>query len=193
MSDPLPNIAWPVRVLDFEASCLPQGGYPIEVGIATWDSPEADICTWSSLIKPTKEWVRYGLWFAESQELHKIKPSSLADGLEPKRIMEILNALTPIGASYLCDGGKFDQYWLDRLIAAAEEAAEDDVTPHFSLIGWYKFCKCWKDSGGPEIVPTGDIPHRAGPDAVELIFRVAKAMGLPKPAVTKMSYATLSK
>jgi hypothetical protein len=55
-----------VLCLDFEASGLGPGSYPIEVAIADCESGE---CT-SWLIRPTETWLSEGIWSEDSFDVH---------------------------------------------------------------------------------------------------------------------------
>src|SRR3546814_1795139 len=71
------SIRWPLASIDFEASGLGEGTYPIEVGLAVWHGPDTPIRTWSTLIAPTPDWVARGVWKSEAESVHKIDRGSL--------------------------------------------------------------------------------------------------------------------
>ena len=60
-------LPWPIHTIDFEASSLDDGTYPIEVGIGRWVAPTSDIETWSTLIRPLANWERYGSWSPKAE------------------------------------------------------------------------------------------------------------------------------
>lgn len=91
MDDVLP---WPLMTIDFEASSLDEGTYPIEVGVCRWTSPDATIEGWSTLIAPIPAWCDHGSWSPSSQEVHGIKPEELAAGMSPTEAIAALNAIT---------------------------------------------------------------------------------------------------
>lgn len=66
------RLLWPLITIDFDASSLDGGTYPIEVGICRWMAPDRDIEGRSSLIKPTQEWIDHGSWSPASAEVHRI-------------------------------------------------------------------------------------------------------------------------
>lgn len=170
-------IRWPIVSLDFEASALGDGSYPIEVGLAIWHGPDTPIRRWSALIAPALSWIVEGVWKDESAAIHNIPRSSLHEGLQPSAVVALLNSHIGIGGVALCDGGSHDAYWLQRLVEAS------NVAVGFSLASWdlvlmqltdlqlrrqYDFCdNC-------------EIPHRAGPDAVLNMRAFAEALGFSR-------------
>lgn len=168
------RIRWPIISLDFEASGLGEGTYPVEVGLAIWLRPDAPIRTWSTLIVPTEAWITRGIWKAKSAEIHRIDQSELFTGLQPAAVINAMNNLARIGAAVLCDGGKDDRYWLDRLADAADQNAGfllgswEVLTNHFSDAQLRRFC---------EFQAEYPAPHRAGPDAALNIRAFAAGLG----------------
>lgn len=120
------RLPWPLITMDFEAGALGPASWPIEVGICRWVSPEAPIEGWSSLIRPTADWLENAEWSPDSAEIHHIPREALGQGMEPEAVMSILNPLLA-GQIVWCDGGPFDQRWLDRLADAA------GIAPTFRL------------------------------------------------------------
>jgi len=94
--------------LDFEASALGRGSYPIEVGVA--DCASGDTRSW--LIRPCARWVKHGIWLAESAKIHNITPEELFEtGVPVEQIADEL-ATHVEGKKVFCDGGELDGYWL---------------------------------------------------------------------------------
>src|SRR3546814_17823227 len=61
------SIRWPLASIDFEASGLGEGTYPIDVGLAVWHGPDTPIRTWSTLIAPTPDRFARGVWKSEAE------------------------------------------------------------------------------------------------------------------------------
>jgi hypothetical protein len=168
------RIRWPIISLDFEASGLGEGSYPIEVGLAIWLRSAAPIQSWSTLIVPTEDWITSGVWKSKSAEIHKIDQSELFTGLKPAVVINAMNKLARLGAAVLCDGGKYDRYWLERLTDAADQdvgfllGSWEVLTNHFSDAQMRRFC---------EFQAEYPAPHRAGPDAVLNIRAFAAGLG----------------
>src|SRR5450631_2081424 len=77
------RLPWPICTIDFEASSLEVGTFPIEVGLAMWRAPDDPIYCWSALLKPTDEWRQNGHWSKASQAVHGIKQDDLRLGVSP--------------------------------------------------------------------------------------------------------------
>lgn len=170
MSDTLP---WPLHTIDFEASSLDDGTYPIEVGICRWTAPTAAIEGWSTLIAPTPHWREHGSWWPASQEVHGIGRDELAEGMAPTEVVHTLNAITRAHPVF-CDGGAHDVHWL-RMLADASGvrpafpigdfdhlAVELDQTGYMRMVHWL------------DRAPTR---HRARDDAERLMKAIARGLG----------------
>lgn len=152
--------------LDFEASGLGPGSYPIEAAIA--DCHSADCTSW--LIRPTEEWLSDGIGSAQSFEVHKIALSELmARGQPAELVAQELRARCQ-GKIVLCDGGKHDRRWLLTLFSSIGER------PSFELSDFGSFARQLAASSGrrPEIAVNRSelealsrfpLLHRAGSDA----------------------------
>ncbi len=157
----------PILVVDFEASCIGDHSYPIEAGIARWDGPGGDILTWSSLIAPDPDWVRYDDWTIEAQRVHGISPLDLEQGRCAGDVAAGLLTMSAGIDHVLCDGGRHDAHWLRKLVAAARWS-----TAPFALAD---FDETTAKLPGPaymgmlEVLEHTPIPHRAGPDAVRMV------------------------
>lgn len=157
--------AWPIFVLDFEASGLGARTYPIEVGVAFAAGAASELEVWSTLVRPTDMWLKHGNWIEASAEVHGIAESELAAGMDPTEVMTRLNGL--IGSSIaFVDGGRDDVLWLDTLVRAA------GVSPSFRLADWDAL---GGQLASPEYRRMVDFlerrraPHRAGADAARLL------------------------
>ena len=108
-------MAKPIMTLDFEASALQLGSFPIEVGVAIGNG-EKIIQTFTTLIQPRPEWLDSGVWSKQSQAIHGIEAAQLARGMPANEVCSALDRLLH-GAAVYVDGGYFDAYWLFRLYA----------------------------------------------------------------------------
>jgi hypothetical protein len=104
-----------ILCLDFEASALGQGSFPVEVALADPKTGEL----YSRLIRPTDSWLTAGLWSEESAAVHKIAREELLRGGFP--VAEVAAALTTRcqGKRVLSDAADIDGAWLTTLYRAA--------------------------------------------------------------------------
>ena len=103
-------------ILDFEASGLMKGSYPIEIA---WIRDNKKSI--STLIKPSGNWLlNESLWSERSQGVHGIARDTLVnEGLEIKSVIDlILNDIKEYETIY-SDNPFFEQQWLDRLFDEA--------------------------------------------------------------------------
>ena len=167
-------IPWPLFTIDFEASTLGPGSFPIEVGVCRWTGPDRPIEGWSTLIKPTSRWAKEGLWSASAQEVHGIRRSELQSGMRPIDTIRALNAIIQQHAAF-CDGGASDLGWARRLVLAAEIANTFKLGDFDMLTGLcdpegYARLVRWLDRN--------PAPHRARPDAERLMGALAEGLGI---------------
>lgn len=103
-----------IYCLDFEASGLHVGSYPIEVAVA--DCASGDCIAW--LIKPTHNWISSSNWDSVSEKIHNITREELLDrGLPVEQVAQELSQHCK-GKVVLADGGEHDRYWLRTLFEA---------------------------------------------------------------------------
>lgn len=167
-------LPWPVFIIDFEASSLAPGSYPIEVGVARWQSPESPIEGWSTLIRPAPLWSETGSWTVEAQSVHGIPREELEAGLGAPETLSTLNWIVGPHAAF-CDGGASDFGWARRLVLAAGFMNTFRLGDFDMLTG-----RCDAD-GSARIVrwlAGNPAPHRAGPDAERLMRALAHGFGL---------------
>jgi hypothetical protein len=123
---PLDNIL----CLDFEASAIGKGSFPIEVAVA--EACTGALHSW--LIRPTDQWLAVGVWSEESAAVHKIgRTELLLDGLPVARVAAELTARCK-GRRVLSDAADFDGAWL----ATFYEAAQGEEAP-FALHDFHTF------------------------------------------------------
>lgn len=167
------SLPFPFAVIDFEASSLSdERSYPIEVGIAIARSETESIRVWSSLIRPTPEWLARGTWSARSTAVHGITQDELASGPSPGEVARVLNAIAATIPRWFCDGGDWDAHWLRRLFDAARLAPPFGLEDISILIGSLEQQASMVDA--LDAIPT---PHRAGPDAERLCAAILIANG----------------
>ena len=171
-------LPWPLFTIDFEASSLVPGSYPIEVGVARWAAPDRPIGSWSTLIRPIPLWRTAGSWSAEAEAVHGLRRDELDEGLDPPEVLSALNRIVGTHAAF-CDGGESDFGWARRLVLAAgfmntfRMGDVDMLTGRCDADGFTRMVR-WLDAN--------PAPHRAGPDAERLMLALAHGFGL-KPDV----------
>jgi len=97
--------------VDFEASGLGGESWPIEVGYAA-STGEED----AFLLSRHADW-SLEAWDRRAEQVHGISVADLEGGLEPQAALERLAPLK--GLLVVSDAPAFDNFWLDRLAAAA--------------------------------------------------------------------------
>lgn len=166
---PLP---WPIHTLDFEASSLDDGTYPIEIGVARWCSPDHPIEGWSALIRTPRDWELNGSWSSMSEKIHGIGRTELMTGILPTEVMARLNSIFGTRRAY-CDGGTFDQHWLTMLQHSAKISATfdlgdiEDLMLRLDHAGHVRMQNWLRES--PPL-------HRARPDAERLLKAIARGL-----------------
>lgn len=167
------GLQWPITIIDFEASSLEDGSYPIEVAVGSWNAAREPIRLWSSLIRPVWTWSNNGHWSRKSEKVHGIARADLASGKDPAEIVGILNAMVPSRVVW-CDGGPYDTYWLRSLYKAAGTVAPFTLMDINALT-----------LGQPDIrermfdvLERTVAPHRAGGDVLRLFRALASAIGV---------------
>ena len=113
------GLAFPLVVIDFEATALSLQSYPIEVGVARAVDARSPFDTWSTLIIPDASWDLSSQWDPDAQAIHGIAKRDLRDGLSARGAMLALNAWLGDAGCVWCDGGQYDLHWLNALSAAA--------------------------------------------------------------------------
>jgi hypothetical protein len=167
------RLPWPICTIDFEASSLDVGNFPIEIGLAMWRARDEPIYCWSALLKPTDEWRQHGHWSKASQAVHGIKQGDLSLGVSPRYAALVLNhVLRPAGVAF-CDGGAFDRHWAKMLFKAAK------VAPTFGLGDFGALERNLDAESAARMLAwtnSAEIAHRAGADAVGLLRGLAAAL-----------------
>lgn len=154
-------------VIDFEASSLNDGSYPIEFGYC-----DLDMNSGGFLIKPQPEWTD---WHPDAASAHGIPRDLLfAIGIPAREAAERINYMTDGGQVFLCDGGASDQRWYEVLFRATDIGPEIMTLRDFDLrlstaVGFVRSqAENVRELGLlVEMRETGILksPHRAEPDA----------------------------
>lgn len=167
------KLPWPITIIDFEASSLEEGSYPIEVGVGIWNAPRDPILLWSTLIRPAWNWSLNGHWSRRSEGVHGIPQAELANGKDPSEVARILNDRVSARVAW-CDGGPYDAYWLRTLYAAA------GCAPSFSLmdLGALFIGRPGLSERLDAFLERTPAPHRAGKDVLRLLRALASAIGM---------------
>lgn len=131
MTDAMP---WPIITIDFEASSLDDGTYPIEVGVCRWSAPDRPIEGWSTLIVPIPAWRDHGSWSPASQEVHGIRREELDTGMTPTQAVIALNTIVGTKTAS-CDGGPYDLNWARMLAGASGVRATFQIGDFDALTG----------------------------------------------------------
>lgn len=169
-----------VLCLDFEASALGPGSYPIEVAVA--DCASGECRSW--LIKPTPDWISSGMWSEASAAIHKIPFSDLSEHGQPAE--QVATELTSccIGKTALCDGGAHDWRWLVTLYATLGQRPPFQLSDHRA----FAWDLARRSGRRPELAverseweALSRLPtmHRAGPDAHRLAESLRLIAGYP--------------
>lgn len=168
------SVTWPLFTIDFEASSLDSGTYPIEVGVCRWTAQDRCIEGWATLIRPAEAWQARGSWSLASQEIHRIMPAELECGMEPADAVLALNSIIGTHVAY-CDGGEHDVRWARMLIRAA------GTQPTFLLGDFDHFAQQCDQFGYMRLVRWLDrapARHRARADAERLMKALARGLGV---------------
>jgi hypothetical protein len=162
--------------LDFEASSLSRGSWPIEVGLSWLENGE--VGTWSTLIRPAPDW-DLADWAPQSAAVHGIALEDLQGAPVACAVVddlfEHLRDRVPVS-----DAPEFEARWLFRLMKASGRAAMPTVED-YHRISSVNFSGMALDMLY-ETLERRPAPHRAGPDSA----RLAKAWR------TAMQYCDIS-
>jgi hypothetical protein len=105
-----------IYFVDFEASSLSKGSFPVEIAwVDQLGHGE------SYLIRPPEEWLGDGRnWSFQSERIHGISlPELLTDGYPLSKVAQRAHAvLSPVTSVVVSDAPPFDGYWLEMLLKA---------------------------------------------------------------------------
>jgi hypothetical protein len=164
----------PLVVLDVEASGLPPGTFPIEVGITYVETGETR--TW--LIRPTAEW-RSWRWDPEAEKIHGISREYLEqNGTDTSQVYSGL--LAAIASHEVLTDSRTDDTWL---LALARSCGEQDVG--FRTWSVWNIVELLAECDEETIVSTMDaaekafpVRNRAGPDSAHWAHVIRSLAGL---------------
>jgi hypothetical protein len=170
------RLPWPLFTIDFEASSLDRGTYPIEVGVCRWQQPDSCIEGWSTLIKPIPDWAAQGSWSTASAAVHRIERAQIQAGMNPTGTIIALNTILGDRPAY-CDGGPHDLNWARMLARASQVPATFKIGDFDMLTGVlpplaYTRMVHWLDHTSPL--------HRARDDAERLMKALARGLGIKR-------------
>lgn len=110
-----------IHFLDFEASRLPPGGFPIEIGWATVQANGVFLGSGGTLIRPIDVWLDdlETNWDGNAQAVHGIALRDLmAHGRPVTEVAE--HALAALaGGRVVCSYPAYDGPWFEQLLSAA--------------------------------------------------------------------------
>lgn len=122
-----------IYFVDFEASSLLPGSFPIEVAwVNTHGQGE------SYLIRPLEEWLDDGGWSRESEAVHGISLDMLTkDGVPVERVAKrAADALSSRRVMACSDAPGFDGSWMEALLDAGGEGRAVRLLDVQQLYGW---------------------------------------------------------
>lgn len=147
--------------IDFEATSLFGGSYPLEIGCA-WITDDVAVSI-ADLIRPDPGWPED--WSAESAAVHGIRREDLANA-EPAASVARRYASLLAGRVVVSDAPEFDERWLGRLLKLLPDQ------PRIRLIDLDHLVHVAMSHEAQravyEYLAVSSAPHRAGDDAARL-------------------------
>jgi DNA polymerase III epsilon subunit-like protein len=147
--------------LDFEASSLALGSFPIEIG-ATIIEQSGEILTQSRLIVPHRTW-NMNFWSPESEQIHNIPHGILlSKGEEADTVAHWFEDISK-NHLIISDNPEFEAMWLKKL-----NSVTDIQMPQVHDIDAL-FAQTLESKGldmAYEYLSKTKVPHRAGPDSL---------------------------
>jgi hypothetical protein len=99
--------------VDFEASSLTQGSFPIEIAWVDLATGQGE----TYLIRPEATWTA---WEVQSERVHGISRETLQTGSPAKMVAARARSVLA-SATLISDNPKIDQYWMDVLLSVISE------------------------------------------------------------------------
>ena len=159
-------------VVDFEASGLISGSWPIEVGLARLSGDT--LWSWSSLIYPEETWDP-AAWSLDSEAIHGITRDTLEGAPSAAEVARIA-ARHLEGCLVVSDAPRYDEYWGRCLFETAglnfPRLTDFDTVANNIAAGSLPILRQIYAA-----LDCTDIPHRAGPDALLLLSALTAAQG----------------
>jgi len=152
-----------LHCIDFEASSLSLGSWPIEVGIAWIEG--AGVQSWSSLIQPDPLWDTED-WSQSSAEIHNISLEELRAAPTAVEVAEEVKARL-IGKTPISDNPDFEARWMRQLLALIDAPCPEFLD--YELIV-HSACHGHPAALGRayQYLRRSKVPHRAQQDAERL-------------------------
>jgi DNA polymerase III epsilon subunit-like protein len=159
----------PLLFLDFEASALTPGSWPVEIGYAWID--RGRVHSRASLIAPRPEWSMDD-WSDAAAHVHGIARADLAAAAPADDVAAETDAFADFDV--VSDNPRWEQIWLDRLRTGRDRRIE--VRPLARVIAE----RLDEDAASTLACALfrSDPPHRAGDDAERLATAWAAATTL---------------
>lgn len=176
------RIAWPISILDFEASALGKLSYPVEIGLCTWDAPDHAARYWSTLISPAVEWIAHGLRSSSADKIHGIAREDIINAPHPADVLAAINQRMDVGGIAHCDGGPYDLYWMTRL----QDAAGFTTSFHLCSLGVVLNAMDERQRQAFNAARPAIAQHRAADDACAIMTCIAAALDLKRPTLVPM-------
>lgn len=145
--------------IDFEASGLGPPSWPIEIGLSWIEN--AEVRTWSSLIRPAADWTMEA-WDPVSARVHGIPLDQLADAPDAGKVAA--EAAKLISGKTICsDAPKHDEKWARRLLLEGAQPISLRIFDIYSAFE-HVLSGMGMDQAYEKLARL-PAPHRAGPDA----------------------------
>jgi DNA polymerase III epsilon subunit-like protein len=157
--------------IDFEASGLGRGSWPIEIGIAEV-RPDGSARFQSNLIRPHSSWPD-NLWSPASAQIHGI-PRERLDSAHPAEIIAAEYIELIAGKTLVSDAPEFDGPWLEKLAATISTTETFNILGINAVIAQFGFAGIRRAFNYLNAV---EPPHRAGEDAARLARAWVAASG----------------
>lgn len=149
--------------LDFEASGLEAGSWPIQIGIARVQDDDT-VSIHEELIRPHPTWPEK-LWSPVSAQVHGIPRSALDAAAEAHQVAtRVIDLLA--GRTLVSDAPEFDERWLHMLTATVDPSLSLVVEDFDSVLA----ASCGMDGIRRAYAKLDELPapHQAGADAARL-------------------------
>lgn len=149
----------PLMFLDFEASSLSDGSWPIEIGYAWFADGRVE--TRAILIEPRADW-SMAEWSEDAARVHGLSLADVRGGAPAAAVAAETDVFTHFDV--VSDNPAWEQRWLDCLRAGSERRIE--VTSLRAAM------RARLDEAEASAITRAlfrtEAPHRAGPDAARL-------------------------
>lgn len=159
-------------IVDFEASGLLSGSWPIEIGLAGFS--DGSLWSWSSLLRPENSWDP-AAWSPESAAIHGISRDALEEAPQAAEVARIAAHYLE-GRVVVSDAPRYDGYWgrclFETIVLQFPRITDFDLVANNVAAGSLTVLQQIYTA-----LDRTDIPHRAGPDALRLLSALTIAEG----------------